>query len=233
MLVVQLGRMNYVDALRLQTTLSDGKIRGFRPDVLLSVEHPATITLGRRGLRSDVLISPEEAERLGIEIHTTDRGGLATYHGPGQLVCYPIMDLRARSMTVTVYVHALESVILCALERLGLNGMRIRGKPGIWVSPTAKIASIGVNIRRRVTSHGFSLNVKLAHDPSKFIVNCGMADIRMTDIASQAGPVEMTEVTRHVVTSFGHVFDEPVIPMRLEELLDHEILRDPPHTNRL
>ncbi len=225
MLVLELGLMNYKDALGLQTTLVDAKIRGFRPDALLVVEHPAVITLGKRGSRGDVLISLEEAERLGVEIHTTDRGGLATYHGPGQLVCYPILDLRSRSMTVTGYVHSLESVILRALERLGILGIRIHGKPGIWVSPTAKIASIGVKIRRRVTSHGFSLNVRLVHDPSRFIVNCGMPDIRITDIATEGGSVDLNEVSRLVVTTFGDEFHEPMIPIGLEEFLQHEFFR--------
>src|SRR5437660_9149408 len=153
-----LGRIRYADALELQTQLAADRKQGLTPDHLLLLEHPHVITMGRNGHEENLLASDDVMERAGIEFFPTDRGGDVTYHGPGQLVGYPILDLRDWKRDVGAYVRAIEQVIVDTLADFGIEAGRIAGLTGVWVDG-AKIAAIGVHISRWVTSHGFALNV--------------------------------------------------------------------------
>ena len=187
MLLLDLRRIGYQEALVLQNRIVERKIARPAPDVLLLVEHPPTVTLGVRGKACDLLVSPEELQRRGVAIHYVDRGGEATYHGPGQLVGYPIIDLRSRRVSAREYVHRLEETLIRTLAVFQVSGSRSPDRPGVWIGPREKIASIGVKIRRRVTSHGFSLNVDVPVDPRELIVSCGIPDARMVDLKKLTG----------------------------------------------
>ncbi len=152
-----LGRIGYAEALALQKIWSKKRKRGLIPDQLLIVEHPHVITLGRNGHDENLLASEEVLRRAGIGFHPTDRGGDITYHGPGQVVGYPIFDLREWKRDVVAYVRALEQVVQDALAEFGIQAGRVPGCTGVWVDGK-KMAAIGVHISRWVTSHGFALN---------------------------------------------------------------------------
>ena len=167
------GLLKYARALVLQTDMVERRKRGEIPDQLLILEHPHVVTMGRNGHSENLLASPEILERSGIELHYTDRGGDVTYHGPGQIVGYPIFDLREWKRDVLAYVRALEQVLIEALAEFGINGVRQPGATGVWVDG-AKVAAIGVHISRWVTSHGFALNLDADLDYFKYIVPCGL-----------------------------------------------------------
>lgn len=180
---------------------------GGRPDTLLLVEHPHVYTLGRRGQEDDILVDAAELARLGVEVHHTDRGGEVTYHGPGQLVGYPILNLRRWGGGPLKYVRALERVLIETLAEFGVRA-ESEGRPtGVWVEDR-KIAAIGVKVSRRVTTHGFALNV--CPDLSYFdhIVPCGMPGSRATSLSREIGrTVGVDEVGPVLVERFGDVFD--------------------------
>ena len=168
-----LGRIGYAEAFDLQKNLVDQRKRGLIPDQLLIVEHPHVITLGRNGHMQNLLASEEVLERAGIEFHATNRGGDITYHGPGQVVGYPIFDLREWKRDVVAYVRTLERVILDSLAEFGIEGGRVPGCTGVWVNGK-KVAAIGVHISRWVTSHGFALNHTTDLSYFQYIVPCGI-----------------------------------------------------------
>jgi lipoyl(octanoyl) transferase len=168
-----LGRMSYSAAWDLQRDLVARRKAGEIPDQLLFVEHPHVITLGRNTDRKNVLVSESERERLGIQLRETDRGGDVTYHGPGQLVMYPIVDLRDWKRDVVAYVRALEQVIIESVARLGVKAEPLAGCTGVWVGE-AKLAAIGIHISRWVTSHGVALNVSPRMEYFNYIVPCGI-----------------------------------------------------------
>ncbi|MEO8076894.1 MAG: lipoyl(octanoyl) transferase LipB [Acidobacteriota bacterium] len=209
-----LGTLPYAEALELQKGLVEQRKAGEIPDQLLLLEHPPVITLGvkARDDRSHVLATPEELAAAGIEIVQTGRGGDVTYHGPGQLVGYPILDLRPDRCDVHRYVRDLEEVLIRAVAQLGIRAERAAGLTGIWVGEE-KLAAIGVRIARWVTSHGFALNVttNLAH--FDLIVPCGLADKGVTSLEKLLGhPVPMADVQDAVVQSFTAVFGRQTSP---------------------
>ena len=169
-----LGRIGYGEALALQKELVEKRKRGLIADQLLIVEHPHVVTLGRNGHMDNLLASEEVLRRAGIEFHPTDRGGDITYHGPGQVVGYPIFDLREWKRDVVAYVRTLEQVILDALAEFGIAAGRVPGCTGVWVDGK-KVAAIGVHISRWVTSHGFALNHTTDLTYFQYIVPCGLA----------------------------------------------------------
>ncbi len=208
MLLLDLPRTEYQEALDIQHAVVDRKIAVGGPDVLILLEHPPTVTLGVRGRAGDLLLPEEELAIRGVAVYRTDRGGQATYHGPGQLVAYPVMDLKSRRLSAKDYVGLLEETILRTLARFGVAGFRMAGKPGVWTGPTQKIASIGVKIHRRVTFHGFSLNVNVPVDPGELIVSCGESDIVLVSIGDLIDrPVSLEEAKAAVKESFSEVFD--------------------------
>jgi len=168
-----LGRASYAEALAIQKDLVEQRKQGLIPDQLLIVEHPHVITLGRNGHRENLLASEEVLGRAGIEFHASDRGGDITYHGPGQIVGYPILDLREWKRDVVAYVRAVELVIIDALAEFGIQAGRLEGCTGVWVNGR-KVAAIGVHISRWVTSHGFALNHTTDLKYFQYIVPCGI-----------------------------------------------------------
>jgi lipoyl(octanoyl) transferase len=168
-----LGRIGYAEAFEFQKQLVERRKRGEISDQLLFVEHPHVITLGRNGHKENLLADSEVLERKGVEFHETNRGGDVTYHGPGQIVGYPIFDLREWNRDVVAYVRALEQVLIDAIAEFGIGSERVSGATGVWVGG-AKIAAIGVHISRWITSHGFALNVTTDLDYFRLIVPCGL-----------------------------------------------------------
>ena len=169
-----LGRMRYAEALAIQGSLVEQRKQGLVPDQFLIVEHPHVITLGRNGHKENLLASEEVLSRAGIEFHSTNRGGDITYHGPGQIVGYPIFDLREWKRDVMAYVRAIEQAIMDAAAEFGIDAGRLEGCTGVWVNGQ-KLAAIGVHISRWVTSHGFALNHSTDLSYFQYIVPCGLA----------------------------------------------------------
>ncbi len=182
MLLLDLHLTDYQESLGIQSRIVERKILRGGDDVLILLEHPPTITLGKSGTDADLVADRATLEHNGLAVYSVDRGGKATFHGQGQLVAYPIVSLRPLRLRVREYVHKLESTIIATLAHFGVDGFRQQGKVGIWVESEAKIASIGVRITRGITSHGFSLNVDLSMDPDKLIVTCGIPHARMVSL---------------------------------------------------
>jgi lipoate-protein ligase B len=207
MILIELDLIEYAQCLDIQKRIVRRKILEAGPDILLILEHPSTVTLGVRGKASDLLISPEQMSERGVAVHHVDRGGEATFHGPGQVVCYPIVDLKALGLSARRYVQALEETIIKTLADFDVRGFSQPKKVGVWTSPLDKIASIGVRIQRRVTYHGFSLNVDLNLDPCELIVSCGMPEARMVSINELVPqPVAVKAVQKAVARSFADMF---------------------------
>ncbi len=200
-----LGRIDYVEAFDLQRALVDQRKRGEIPDQFLIVEHPHTITLGRNGHMENLLAREEILDRAGVAFHPTDRGGDITYHGPGQIVGYPILDLREWKRDVVAYVRAIEQVIIDALADFGLKAGRVPGMTGVWVDG-AKIAAIGVHISRWVTSHGFALNAATDLSYFQYIVPCGLVKPVTSMAVLDAGAARENVIDR-LVFHFGRVFE--------------------------
>ena len=204
--LMQLGRVPYTDAWALQRSLAGAVSQGAIPDTVLLLEHPPVVTLGRRTDTGAELHIPEEAE---VELVETDRGGKSTFHGPGQLVCYPILDLNRHGRDVKRYVRDLEEALVKTLDAFSLDAGRIDGLTGVWMRPPPrKIASIGVHVSRWVTTHGYALNVDL--DPAPFtewITACGLEDAAFTTMARELGrAVTIDEVRLHAAAALEEVF---------------------------
>jgi lipoyl(octanoyl) transferase len=210
-----LGRMGYADALALQIDVVERRKRGEIPDQLLIVEHPHVITMGRNGHAENILASPEVLDRAGIELHYTDRGGDVTYHGPGQIVGYPIVDLREWKRDVGAYLRALEQALIEALADFGIIADRSPGATGVWVNG-AKVAAMGVHISRWVTSHGFALNLDTDLDYFKYIVPCGLTR-PVTSLRALGCDASREAVTTSVAAAFGRVFERDVRGAKMEK----------------
>ncbi len=204
--LMNLGLVPYLEAWELQRSLAGAVSQGAIPDTVVLLEHPPVVTLGRRAEPGELHV-PDGAD---VEIVETDRGGKSTYHGPGQLVCYPILDLTRHGQDVKRYCRDLEEALIQTLGAFGLAAQRIEGLTGIWLTPPPrKIASIGIHISKWVTTHGYALNVDL--DPAPFtewITACGLEDTSFTAIASELGrPVTVDEVRPHAAAALEGVFD--------------------------
>jgi lipoyl(octanoyl) transferase len=211
----RLGLVAYAEALELQKRLVEQRKADEIPDQLLLLEHPPVVTLGvkTRNTRTNVVASPEELEEQGIEVFESGRGGDVTYHGPGQLVGYPIIDLKPDRCDVHQYVRDLEEVLIRTAAGFGLTASRSPGQSGAWVG-NEKLAAIGVRIARWVTSHGFALNVttNLAH--FGLIVPCGITDKGVTSLEKLTGrPVSIAAVADAVITDFCTVFGRTPISL--------------------
>ncbi|MBZ5703174.1 MAG: lipoyl(octanoyl) transferase LipB [Acidobacteriia bacterium] len=223
-LIVELGRIGYAEAWALQKRVVAARKAGAMEDVLLLCEHPHVITLGRNGKREHLLASEELLRERGVEVQATDRGGDITYHGPGQLVGYPLLNLGAIRRDVVWYVRTLEEAMIRATAELGLAAGREAGKTGVWVAakkdaaagaqsvpgeaePSEKLAAIGVHISRWVTSHGFAYNVATDLRYFELIVPCGIAGRKATSLEKLLGRrVERAEIAPRIVRHFGEVF---------------------------
>jgi len=207
--VRRLGRVPYTEALALQRSLVEDRRAGRIGDTLLLLEHPHVLTLGVRGDggRSHILATDEALASRGIEVHETGRGGDITYHGPGQLVGYPIIDLNPDRRDVHRYVRDLETVLIRTAADYGIEAGRVEGLTGVWVGDD-KLAAIGVRIARWITSHGFALNVSTDLDQFNLIVPCGISDRGVTSLARLLRrPVSMAEVEFRVIEHFVNVFN--------------------------
>jgi lipoyl(octanoyl) transferase len=246
--VVSLGRVAYADALELQRRVARARISGAVPeDVLLLVEHPPVVTLGRSTKAHNLTSSPEDLASRGVELFEVERGGDVTFHGPGQLVGYPIVDLKRHRKDLHWYLRQVEEALIAALAEYGIEGGRSAGYTGVWVDagrgtgdagreterpvpahPTSpvprpasprKIASIGVHARDWVTWHGFALNVNTELSYFDLIVPCGIAGVDMTSVARErGGPVDMREIEDRVARGFGRVFALEPRPVALGSL---------------
>jgi lipoyl(octanoyl) transferase len=203
---MDLGRVDYVEAWELQRSLAAAVSQGAIPDTVLFLEHPPTVTLGRRTEEGEVHVPPD----VEVALVETDRGGRSTYHGPGQLVCYPILDLKRHGKDVKKFCRDLEEAIVQTLARFELEGTRFDGLTGVWLDrPPRKIASIGVHLSRWVSTHGYALNVDL--DPAPFtewITACGLEDAAFTSMSRELGRLVPVDEVRPVAReAFAAVFD--------------------------
>ena len=204
--VMQLGLVPYSEALALQRDVAGAVSEGALPDTVLLLEHPPVITLGRRTEPGELHV-PENAT---VEICETDRGGKSTYHGPGQLVCYPILDLTRHGQDVQKYCRDLEEALIQTLSAFDLDAERIESLTGIWLTPPPrKIASIGVHISKWITTHGYALNVDLDTAPfTKWITACGLEDAAFTTIATEIGRgLSVDDVRPAATAALADVFD--------------------------
>ena len=189
--VIDLGRIGYAEAMRLQDSLVDARLREEISDTLLLLEHPPVITVGRRGSAQDILAPQATLARMGIQVHATTRGGLVTYHGPGQLVGYPVVKLRARGLTVPCYVRAIEHATIAALADIGIEAHIEEQHVGVWTA-AGKIAAIGVAQRHGVTLHGFAVNLQPDLSHFALINPCGIGQLGVASAASILGrPVDV------------------------------------------
>lgn len=206
--VRRLGLVRYADGLEMQRTLVEQRVAGEIDDTLLLLEHPHVLTLGAKSgqSRSHVLATPERLAELGVELHETGRGGDVTYHGPGQIVGYPIISLKPDRCDVHRYVRDLEDVMIRVTAEYGFQAGRIAGLTGAWVG-AEKIGAIGVRIQRWVTSHGFAFNVNTNLDFFRLIVPCGIADRGVTSLKRLTGrEIPIAEVEDHFIRHFSAVF---------------------------
>ena len=207
--VRRLGVVSYADGLEIQKKLVEQRKAGRIPDHLLLLEHPPVITLGvkTRNDRSNIVAAPAILAAEGVEVFETGRGGDVTYHGPGQLVGYPIIDLRPDRCDVHAYVRDLEEVMIRAAAAFGVEAGRVAGLTGAWVG-NEKLAAIGVRISKWVTSHGFAFNVNTTLNHFDFIVPCGITGRGVTSLEKLLGhPVAMDEVEEAIELAFRSVFD--------------------------
>jgi lipoyl(octanoyl) transferase len=204
--IEQFELVDYAAGLRIQKQKVAQRKAGAIPDTLLLLEHPHVYTLGRNAGPENLLMSVEWLASRGAEVFETDRGGDVTYHGPGQLVGYPILDLTQHQRDISWYMRSLEEVFIRTARDFGIEALRCEGAPGVWVG-TDKLTAMGVHLSRWVTSHGFALNVNTDLRYFEWIVPCGIRDKGVTSLAKLLGhAVDMEMVTERVVEHFGAVF---------------------------
>jgi lipoyl(octanoyl) transferase len=204
--VEQLGLLAYEEALQLQRRRVAQRKASEIPDTLLLLEHPHVYTMGRNARREHLLVSPDHLAALGAQVIETDRGGDITYHGPGQLVGYPILDLARHRRDISWYMRSLEEIFISVAADFGLHAGRLAGAAGVWVGDR-KLVAIGVHLSRWVTSHGFALNVNTDLKYFDWIVPCGLRDKGVTSIQELSGKsVAMETVSERVMLHFGEVF---------------------------
>lgn len=215
---IDLGRRGYDETWELQRQLVKLRQEGIIPDVLLLVEHPPTFTLGRGGKKEHLLLDDRELEERGARFVLSDRGGDITFHGDGQIVGYPIVDLKELKPDVHFYLRRLEDVLIRTLLRFGIDAERVEGYTGVW-HPRGKLAAIGVRVARWVTSHGFALNVSTDLSYFNHIVPCGIVGRSVASMESVLGrAVPLAPVADTLSTEFGRVFDRMIVAGTLETL---------------
>ena len=214
-----LGRVDYERGLELQRELLEARQKGAIGDFVLMLEHPSVYTLGRRGVTEDIIADAEELQALGVKVFEVNRGGQATYHGPGQLVAYPILDMRQSGLSPSSYVRGLEGAILRVLEGYGITAFRRPKRPGIYtgsLDEPRKIAAIGVKVSGGVTTHGLALNVTTDLSYFERIVPCGMAGLSSSSIASESGlEPTLEEVAERLASALGEELGRVPIPRSL------------------
>jgi lipoyl(octanoyl) transferase len=208
----RLGLVRYPEGLALQKLLEAARQDGRVPDVLLLLEHPPTYTRGRRSTPAELPMGESWYRDQGIEIFDTDRGGRVTYHGPGQLVAYPVVSLRPYGDDVHEYVRRMERVVVSVLASYGVEAATVEGLTGVWTPERRKIGSIGVHVSRGVTTHGFAVNVNNDLQPFEWIVPCGIDHCRMTSLSRELRrEQDLATFMDRVCAEFGRVYDrDPV-----------------------
>jgi lipoyl(octanoyl) transferase len=223
LLIADLGLISWADAYVLQQRLVAARKSGEIDDVFLLCEHPHVITLGRNANRANLLASEHVLRQKGVELHATNRGGDITYHGPGQIVGYPILNLNNIKRDVGWYVRTLEETMIRASADFGVSAFRVPGKTGIWVKAgdaEEKLAAIGVHISRWVTSHGFAYNVSTDLRYFDLIIPCGIADRKATSLEKLLSRrVSLEEVKPRLVHHFAELFSLSPTPMPRDQLL--------------
>ena len=220
---VRLGQVPYGEARELQQRLEDARHSGTVPDLLLLLEHPPVYTKGRRAEPGELAMGEDWYRTQGIEVADSDRGGKVTYHGPGQLVGYPIMSLRPYGDDVRGYVARMERVMIASLADAAIAAEVIDGLTGVWVGGRPpegrKIGSIGVHINRGITTHGFAINVNNDLQPFEWIVPCGIEGVRMTSVCRELGAErDMDTFMDTVVERFGEIYEREPVEISAEEL---------------
>ena len=214
----RLGVIEYEDGLRLQSHLAHARGEGKVEDTLLLLQNPPVITMGRSGKIQNLLASETSLQEKGIGVVHTDRGGDFTYHGPGQLVMYPILDLRALGLSVPGYVWNLEEVVIRVLARFGISAGRMKKLRGVWAGQ-GKIASLGVHLSRWISKHGVALNVNTDLSPFRLINPCGITDCQITSMARILGrSLPMEEVELLALAAFAEVFNFTISEKPLQDL---------------
>jgi len=215
---VSLGRADYGETLALQRALHTKRCSDSLGDILLSVEHNPVFTLGRSGSRDHILVSDSVLEQQGIKIYDIERGGDITYHGPGQLVIYPILDLRGYGKDIHRFIWSLEEAMIQTLKALNIPSDRNEGFPGVWVDGR-KIASIGVYVKNWVTYHGLALNVHVSQEHFRMINPCGLSveTVSVCDLSDV--PVKVSEIGERVVWQLGALLEKDIVAMNREEVI--------------
>jgi lipoate-protein ligase B len=202
-----LGVVPYDLALRLQQTLLPARVEGLIPDVLLLLQHPPAFTVGRFRGEEDIVVPREVLTREGIAVFHTNRGGGVTYHGPGQLIGYPILNLKERGLGVRQYIWSLEEVIIRLLHTIGIQGHRVADHRGVWVGDK-KICSVGVNVSRHISTHGFALNMSNELHRFQYIRPCGLPSEVMTSVAQLSGrSTDVETIVSDAIRGFSEIFD--------------------------
>ncbi|MGH7800563.1 MAG: lipoyl(octanoyl) transferase LipB [Thermodesulfobacteriota bacterium] len=211
--VYKLGIIDYQNALKLQLSLLEKRMKEEIEDVLLLLQHPPTFTMGRSGKTEHLLSNIKELKKRGIHFEEISRGGDITYHGPGQLVGYPIIDLNNFRCDINSYLRNLEEMIICALCHFDIEAKRINGFTGVWVNDE-KVASIGIGIKRWVSYHGFALNVNTDLSYFDMIIPCGIPGVKMTSmkkILAKKENLDMAEVESNIINAFSKVFNRALL----------------------
>lgn len=217
--ILNLGLMDYEEAWDLQHRLWSKRVEGLLPDMIVLLEHPHVITLGRRGNRSHLIASTETLEAMRMPVFHVERGGDVTYHGPGQMVIYPILDLKEYGYRLIHYIDQLEEVIICVLKDFGVEGRRDPLNRGVWVSQE-KIASVGVAIKRWVSFHGVSLNYETDLKYFDLINPCGLEGKKMTTMAKVLGTeISREQLAERIHFHFKQIFHKDWEEKRLGELI--------------
>jgi lipoate-protein ligase B len=219
-LLLEFQSLDYPSGLELQRSLVDRRKSGeLDRDVLLLLEHPPVFTLGRSGSLDNLLMSPEALRERSIEVARVERGGDITYHGPGQLIAYPVIDLRKARMSMTDLVTSLEEVMMSTAADFGVQADRSRTGRGVWVGPR-KLGSLGLALRRGITFHGLALNVNLDLTPFSWINPCGLSGVTMTSLALETGsPIHPDLVRQRLKVHFQSIFRRVPVETSLEALL--------------
>jgi lipoyl(octanoyl) transferase len=220
----RMGVVPYPEALALQKRLEAERQADRIPDVLLLLEHPPTYTRGRRSTAAELPMGVEWYRAQGIEVFDTDRGGRVTYHGPGQLVGYPVVSLRAYGDDVLAYIRRMEALVVAVLDSYGIEAGPVQGLTGVWTAERRKIGSIGIHVSRGVTTHGFAVNVANDLQPFEWIVPCGIDDCRMSSVTRELKErVDVDEFADRVSDQFERIYARRVVevedPLRVARVV--------------
>jgi len=219
-LLLEFQSLDYPSGLELQRSLVDRRKSGeLARDILLILEHPPVFTLGRSGSLANLLLSPEALRERSIEVARVERGGDITYHGPGQLVAYPVIDLRKSRMSMTDLVTSLEEVMISTAADFGVQAARSPNRRGVWVG-SRKLGSLGLALRRGITFHGLALNVDLDLTPFSWINPCGLSNVTMTSLALESeNGIDPNLARQRLKVHFHHLFRRPLVETSLKALL--------------